>query len=330
MRQTRALCVLVAILLPSLSHATTVQGGDVVVSGSGIDATGLLRVDAITGAQTLIAAGNFGDFSFRGTDTIYALSAGSVVRVDVASGSQQVVSSGGSFVTPSGIAVSEDGRIFVSDYDALGGDGAIFEIDRVTGAQSVLTSAGFLLDNSPFPYSGTDLEIGPGGDLILLDPGSPGLVGGDVWSVDVTSGLQTILYLDPGCCTAGSTGLGVALNGDIYVSNGADLNTLVLKIDAISLEPTIVGTIRIGDPAQAVYLFNTDIAIGADGTGFMTGTPGGLHPWNGSPLLNPDGSFFSNGTFNEVQIAPVPEPGSAALLGMGCLYIALFRRRRRR
>ena len=175
-------------LWPSLTGAVTLAPGDVVVSGTGVSSTGLLRVDPLTGAQTLIAPGSFGDFSLYGTQTIYALSAGEVVAIDTATGSSQVVSSGGMFVSPSGIAVDAGGRVFVSDYGALGGDGAIFEIDPVTGSQSTLLSGGLLASNNFL--SGTDLEVAPSGDLILLDPGPEGTFGGDVWSVDATSGAR--------------------------------------------------------------------------------------------------------------------------------------------
>lgn len=332
MTQVARLFGVVLALSTSLARAATLSPGDIVVSGTGVVSAGLLRVDSVTGAQTLISAGAFGDFSLLGTSTIYALSGGAVVEVDTATGSQRVVSSGGSLVAPSGIAVDGSGRVFVSDYGAIGGGGAIFEIDPTTGDQTVLTSGGFMLENRGF--SDTDLEIAPGGDrLILLDPGEAWSGdGGDIWSVDSSSGVQTLLYDEPltsgGALTYGTTGLGIAPNGDIYVSNGKDFSTAVLKIDAITGETTVVGTVY--NPGFPVPDLNdTDIAIGG-GVGYMTGHAGphGLFLWDGRPELNPDGSAFSSGNFNELQIVPIPEPSTAVLCAAGLLLLAIRARRR--
>src|SRR5438128_2265939 len=48
-----------------------------------------------------------------------------VIRVDSATGNQTVLSAGGSFVLPVGIAVAPSGDIFVVDADAFGGSGGI-------------------------------------------------------------------------------------------------------------------------------------------------------------------------------------------------------------
>jgi hypothetical protein len=318
-------------LWPCLAAATTLAPGDVLVSGAGTSATGLLRVDRTTGTQELIAPGDFGDFSLHGTGTVYALSGTAVVAIDTATGSQQTVSSGGDLVAPTGIAVDTSGRVFVSDHQALGGTGAIFEIDVATGAQSVLVSGALLAQNYATDRVHTDLEISPGGALILLDPGPAFSDGGDVWRIDTLTRATTSLYTDPlSCCTAGTTGLGVAPNGDIYISNGLALNTYVLKIDAVTGETTIAGDVQ-SQSAISVELQTTDIAIDHSGRGFITDEGRGVFPWDVTPQIDAPGGAFAigSGHFNEVQIV-VPEPASALLCVLGVGWMASRARRARR
>ena len=54
---------------------------------------------------------------------------GAILCVDRASGAHTVVSSGGQFQNPVGVAVGAAGELFVADADALGGTGAVFRID---------------------------------------------------------------------------------------------------------------------------------------------------------------------------------------------------------
>jgi hypothetical protein len=314
------------VLWPAAAAGTTLAPGDVVVSSLGFSGppAGLVRVDPVTHGYELIAAGDFADFSPHGTGTIYAVQGNAVVAVDVASGSQHVVSSGGMLVAPSGIAVHDGGRLFVSDYEALGGDGAIFEIDPSSGTQSVLTSGGFLASDGF-----TDLEMLPGGDLILLDrhPDEPAFQA-DVWRIDWNTGAGTLLYEDADdLFTAGTTGLGVAPTGDIYVSNGFSMNTHVLKVDPITGNAIVVGSITIPAP-YFIDLPGTDIAIRADGTGFMSANARGVFEWDGAPLHN-DGIGFVDGAFNEVQIV-LPEPASALLCALGLAWMSVRARRLRR
>jgi hypothetical protein len=71
-------------------------------------------------------------------------SKGAILRVDRASGAQTVVSGGGQFENPVGVAVGPQGELFVADADALGGNGAVFRVDPTTGQQQVLASGGGL------------------------------------------------------------------------------------------------------------------------------------------------------------------------------------------
>jgi NHL repeat len=63
-----------------------------------------------------------------------------VIRVNPTTGAQATVSSGGSFVDPSGIAVEADGDILVADANAFGGGGGVIRVDPATGAQTTVSS----------------------------------------------------------------------------------------------------------------------------------------------------------------------------------------------
>jgi DNA-binding beta-propeller fold protein YncE len=69
-----------------------------------------------------------------------------VLKIDPITGAQTVISSGGFFTNLTGVAVSKNGDIYVCDQNAFaGGFGAIFRIDPRTGAQTTITSAGFFV-----------------------------------------------------------------------------------------------------------------------------------------------------------------------------------------
>jgi DNA-binding beta-propeller fold protein YncE len=64
---------------------------------------------------------------------------GAVIRVDPLTGLQSLVSSGGEFFDPAGIAVAPDGQIYVVDNRAPDNDGAVIRVDPRTGAQTLVT-----------------------------------------------------------------------------------------------------------------------------------------------------------------------------------------------
>ncbi|MDX6586116.1 MAG: hypothetical protein QOI31_589 [Solirubrobacterales bacterium] len=63
-----------------------------------------------------------------------------VEAVNPETGVKVPVSTGGNFVFPAGIAFDGDGNILVVDRDAFGDDGGVIRIDKITGAQSVVSN----------------------------------------------------------------------------------------------------------------------------------------------------------------------------------------------
>ena len=164
---------------PSTGQQTVVAGGGsfidpvgIVLAGNGLlyiaDAScvcgvsgalgGIIQVIPESGGQSVVSAGgNFVDPSgiVLGVDgQLYvadpecgcgnAGSLGGIVKVDPFTGAQTVVSAGGSFIDPNGIALSPDGQLYVADYGSAG-IGSVFKVNPNGGAQTpVSTGAGFV------------------------------------------------------------------------------------------------------------------------------------------------------------------------------------------
>jgi CSLREA domain-containing protein len=138
--------------------------------------------------------------------------------IDAGNGSQSVLSSGGSFSRPNGIAVSSAGDIYVADYEAVGTTGAIFKIDPVIGAQTTVASGGNFVD----PY---DLAIEASGQLIVVD-----VTADKVIRVNPADGTQTVLA-EGGFLTQ-PRGVAIESNGQILVTD--ELSRRVIRIDPVT------------------------------------------------------------------------------------------------
>jgi hypothetical protein len=73
------------------------------------------------------------------TDLRRCPSDGRVIRVDTITGRQTLVASGAPLLDPAGIAVAPNGDIYVADNHGADDDGAVIRIDPVTGAQTLVT-----------------------------------------------------------------------------------------------------------------------------------------------------------------------------------------------
>ena len=324
-----------SVILSAEVSAVPLLPGDILAMGTGSAGTGIVRVDPDTGAQALVAAGDFGDFAI-GTAFVYAILGDFVVRIEPLTGLQTTVTSGGLLVAPAGISLGPAGEIFVLETEGLGGQPGIVRVDPLTGAQTP-HSVGGLIDSVTL----WDLEADPSGDVIVLeDPFGSGEAA-ELIRVDATSGLQTEIPLVGGLPTF-AYALGVATNGDIYISDSGFSGTIVWHLDHETGELTRVGfvTIDLGPDGEADPLV-ADIALDESGrvlvapdfvsNGSNTGerVPNGIFeiPFGEGPNRVP----LSEGTFGELQIVRspfvIPEPATAALLLLGLAGIAGFRKR---
>lgn len=171
----------------------------------------IFRVDPVTGAQTTLTQG--GNFYFLqglaiapvGTPNdgdIYVTSVGDgagitskLIKVDPSTGAQTIISSGGNFNYPVGMAIESDGNILVVDALAK----MVIRVDPGTGVQTVLSDAanaaqGTGLNTFLLP---THVTLDSAGELYVSD----GKVNAGVnerllFKVDKTTGNRTLVTKD--------------------------------------------------------------------------------------------------------------------------------------
>ena len=141
----------------------------------------IVRVDPLTGAQSLVARGGrlvdpaglalAADGSILVVDNVGFGGAPELLRIDPTSGAQNVVSAGDKLCYPFGIAVEPSGSVLVTDFGSPPGQsgtcpanlGQVLRVNPDTGAQSTLAVGGTLLRN-PF-----GIAVAPDGGVLVVN-----------------------------------------------------------------------------------------------------------------------------------------------------------------
>jgi len=192
------------------------SNGQIMVSDSGR----LIHIDPKTQIQTVIADNSTGKLgSPYGIDIdisgqVLAANAQALVRVDPASGQATVLSSGANFRAPLGVAVADNGEIYVAN---VAFPGQIVRVNSQNGSQKVIASGQYL--NSP-----RSIAI-QGNDIYVTDVISTNInygLAGRVIHVDAHTGIQRVvsegrLLVDP-------VGIAVDANGQIIVGDPSTVN----------------------------------------------------------------------------------------------------------
>jgi len=243
---------------------------------------------------------------------------GAVIRVDPLTGRQSLVSSGGEFFDPAGIAVAPGGQIYVADNRAPDNDGAVIRVDPRTGAQALVT------ERSGEPGRGElDLPFGiaveSDGNLVVSNRVSPGAIPascqpvGKVVRVDAVTGIQSVVH--SAGHIAWPLGLAVGSGGHIVVANECGGNGGLVLVDRLGLgqavitpnsgKDVLVTPERVAaDPGGALLV--SDFNVGTDREGGIVR----VDPGTGAQSLVQSGELFNH----PLGIAAVVNrPPSAAL-----------------
>src|SRR4029077_6907936 len=105
-------------------------------------------------------------------------------RINSRSGAQSVISSGGLFQTPDGVAVAANGDIYVADRTA-----GIIRVNPTSGVQTLVSSGGSFATLFA-------IAVAPNGALFLTDD-SAFAGAGAVFKVNPTTGVQTVIGSSP-------------------------------------------------------------------------------------------------------------------------------------
>src|SRR4051794_29956895 len=109
-----------------------------------------------------------------------------VIKISHKTGKQRVVASGHNLVSPDSGAFAGQHKLFLADYDAFGGNGAVFRVRTNTGKVATVSK------DAQFEGP-TDLAIAPNGKLDVVDPfAGTGLLGA-IFKVNPQSGATSVL-----------------------------------------------------------------------------------------------------------------------------------------
>jgi sugar lactone lactonase YvrE len=338
--------LLVATAAPC--RADTLTPGAIYVTNTIIpgnsDVGQVLRIDPVTGAQTVISQGNnlidpYGiAIGSNGNLLVTDLSAGTnskgaIISVNPTTGAQSILSQGGFFAGRlEAVAVNKAGTIFAADFIA----GQVYTIDPVTGKQTVLSQGNLI--NRP-----EAITVDASGRLLVANRVGGTGDHGTVIAVDPVTGAQQLISQDqnfagnPLSLGGGLEGITVDAAGRILVTDeGAGGSGSVIAIDPATGIQTVVSTgqnFMGGEELLAVDLSGRILVIDFNaGTG-SNGAVIAVDPVTGmQTFLSQDQNFFIPvGIVVVPAAAPaVPEPSSLALLALGGGALAGWRRWRKR
>jgi len=254
--------------------------------------------------------------------TINCAADGKIIRVDPVTGAQSLLTSGGELVDPAGLALAPNGDLWVADNLLRDGSGRIVRVDTRTGAQTRITQGdpldlpfgiaiapdgSLLVANRESPNRLPE-NCQPLGSIVRVDPATGDMdpvtnAGRIAWPLGlaVTPGGSLVVANE---CATSDEGIGVVLVELL----GGDQSELTSNSD----QDVLVTPERIAfDPGGALLV--SDFAVAGDG-GIVR-----VDPVTGEQALVRTGELFNNplGIASVVNRPPAAALCSSATSGSG-------------
>jgi sugar lactone lactonase YvrE len=188
-------------------------------------------------------------------DILVADSNAGIIKVDPTSGAQTIVSSGGSFSSPNGMAIAANGDLLIAD-----GGGKIIRVDPASGFQEIVTSGGSLVGP-------VDVVILPDRNLLVLDFG---LLRGEFNTPGKIVLVDLILATQSLFASGGSIihprSIAVASNGDVLITDAFFGG--VIRIDPVTkTQSTVTSGGRLSSPGGIAIASNGQLFVAEADTG---------------------------------------------------------------
>jgi hypothetical protein len=186
-----------------------------------------------------------------------------VIRIDHKTGKQKIVASAGKLVSPDSGDFAGKHKLFIADYGAFGGGGAVFRVNTKTGGVATVSK-------DPQFQGPTDVAVASKNELDAVDPlaGTGSL--GAVFNVNPKSGGTSVLSEDQHF-NGGPLGIGVLPNGKLLVSDqdaGPGDSGALLKVNPGSGNQSFVTKGgHLDDPYGMTVTHNGKTAYLADSSG---------------------------------------------------------------
>lgn len=227
--------------------------------------------------------------------------ANAIYRIDPIVGVPELISQGGLFRFPTGVALDGDGFVLVADPDA----NAIFRVNVSDGSQEIVS------DGLEFLHP-TGVVVLPGGDLLVIDADAQA-----IFRVDANDGGQS--FEASVAALPFATGISADCCGLLLADADANavyrFDPLLETADLVTQDGSLVHATGIGITGG-----HTAVLADPDANRFVA-----VDLSNGDQTpAGPNGVFLS-----PTGVIPAPEPGLPTLLTFGVTFLGLLPSRRR-